>query len=328
MKILIATDNGDLRKMLFHEEVIGRLNEIGTVEWLEEPDTLGEVIGGYDACITTWGSPRLTPEILDKASRLKFIGHAAGTVVPYVDECVFERNIVVVNANQALSMATAEGAVAMMTAGAYSLPMYEKRLREGGWSDNDRETVMGISGRTIGLIGWGDISREVVRLLQPYHAHILLYSSHCSQEEAGKRGIQVCSLEELLKRSDIVSIHNTLTASTRGMIGKRELGLMKEQALLVNTARGPVIQEEALTEALREGRIHAVLDVYNEEPLSSDHPFRKCPNVILYPHIAAFAGYWKRQLAVCVVGDLERMLRGEAVTGRIDRDKYRRMTPC
>lgn len=329
MQTLIAVHNPKLKEMIFSQEALKRLERISEVHWLEEYGNAGleEVIADFDACITSWGSPRLTDHVLDKAQRLMFIGHAAGTVVPYVDESVFNREIAVVNANYALSRAAAEGAVAMMAAGAYRLPMYERMLLQGGWADNDSECVPGLFGQKIGLIGYGAISREVIRLLGPYEPDILLYSGYCSREEAESLGIRLCTLEELLAESDIVSLHNTLTSQTRGMLGSREFGMMKEGALFINTARGPIVQEEALIHALEQGKINAILDVYDREPLETDHPFRRLPNVCCFPHVAAYSGYWKKRLGLCVTEDLERLLRGRELRGRITLGQYKRMTP-
>ncbi len=328
MKTLITFNHPELARLIFHEEALERLKSFSEVDWLENPSALEACIGDYDACISSWGSPKITERILTKAEKLRFIGHAAGTVVPYVDEKVFGREIMVVNANSVLSKATAEGTVAMMAAGAYCLPEYSRMLENGGWANNDNEFVPGLTHQTIGLIGYGDISREVMRLLEPYHANILLYSEHCDEEAAARTGAMLCGLDTLLKESSIVSLHNTLTPQTRGMLGKRELRLMRDGSLLINTARAAVINEIALIEVLRAGRIRAILDVYEQEPLEMDHPLRGLPNVWLFPHIAAYSGYWKRRLGLCVVESLEKVVKGERITDRITLEKFRRMTPA
>ena len=153
MKTLITLNNPELIRLIFKGEALERLKSFSEVDWLEDPGELEVRIGNYDACISSWGSPKITQRVLTKAERLKFIGHAAGTVVPYMDEEVFGREITVVNANSVLSRATAEGTVAMMAAGAYCLPEYSRMLENGGWADNDNEFVPGLTHQTIGLIG-------------------------------------------------------------------------------------------------------------------------------------------------------------------------------
>ena len=327
MKTLITLNNPELIRLIFEGEALERLKSFSEVDWLDDYSALESCISEYDACISSWGSPKFTDKILEKADKLKFIGHAAGTVLPYMDESVFAKGITVVNANYALSRATAEGTVAMMAAGAYCLPAYNRMLQNGGWANNDVEFVPGLTHQTIGLIGYGDICREVIRLLEPYHAKILLYSGHCSEEEAERLGVKLCGLDELLQEASIVSLHNTLTPRTKGMLGKRELGLLKDGALLVNTARAAIIDEAALIDTLRTGRIHAILDVYEREPLEEDHPLRSLSNVWLFPHIAAYSGYWKKRLGLCVVEALERAVKGEELKETITLEKFRRMTP-
>lgn len=327
MKTLITLHNPDLQDLIFSSETLNRLEHISEIHWLTDYSKLADCIGEYDACVSSWGSPRLTPEVLEKAKKLKFVGHAAGTVLPYMDACIFDKGITVVNANRILSRATAEGAVAMMAAGAYRLPQYDRRMRSGDWANNDVEYVPGLSHQTIGLIGFGDISREVIRLLAPYEPQILLYSDHCSQDEAERLGVRLCSLDELLESSNIISLHNTLTQKTKGMIGKQEFAKMKDGAILLNTARAAIVDENALLEVLNAGKISAILDVYEQEPLPMDHPFRDLPNVWLFPHVAAYSGYWKKQLGISVVENLERFLIGEKVYDQITLEKFRRMTP-
>lgn len=247
-------------------------------------------------------------------------------MLPYVEACVFDGTAVTVSANPVLAKATAEGTVAMIAAGAYRLPHYARLVQQGGWSENDEESVPGLSGQKIGLIGLGAVCREVIRLLQPYGAEILLYSEHCSQEEGNRLGVQLCSLETLLKESRIISVHSTLTPRTRGMLGEKELALLGDGALLVNTARAAIIEEKALIRELQSGRIEAVFDVFEKEPLPLDHPFRSLPNVSMFPHVAAFSSYWKRQLGRFVIEDLERFLRGEIPLGLVSREQYARMT--
>ncbi|PWV90609.1 phosphoglycerate dehydrogenase-like enzyme [Paenibacillus cellulosilyticus] len=325
-KTLIAVDIPSLRQLLFSDEVLNDLHSFTEVHWLDH-QPLEDVIGDYDACITSWGSERFTPAVLSNAKKLRFIGHAAGTIVPFVDPSIYDCPITIVNANRPLSLATAEGAVAMMMHGAWDLHTYHAGLKNGIWSENNEQFTMGLYKQSIGLIGYGDISREVIRLLAPYEANILLCSSYCSPDEADALGVTLCSLEELLQRSRIVSLHNTLTASTRGLIGQAELAMMQDGSLLINTARGPIVDEEALIAGLANGRLKAVLDVFNTEPLPADHPLQQLPNACCLPHIAGFQGYWKRNLASYVARQLHRFVQGLPFEGQVCRDKFNRLSP-
>ena len=331
MKILIAIHNKGIKDTVFNHEAIEKLNAVGDVIWLND-DTLDEeglskAVNEYDIILTSWGSPKFTEHVLKKAGRLKFIGHIAGTVVPIVDPYVFETDIKVVNANRVMAYSTAELAVVLMLAGSWELKGFHDRIRQGKWSDNGKGMVPGMYGRTVGLIGYGEISKEVIRLLNPFAPEILVYSGYCEKEEARKVGFTLVSLEELLKRSDIVSLHNTLTPKTRGMIGREQLDMIKDGALVVNTARGPVIQEEPLVEDLIQGRIVYAADVYDQEPLPKDHPFLKLPNVITTPHIGAFSQAWKNKMAFCVAEDIERWIKGDRPEGKVSLEQFKRMTP-
>ncbi|MFK7693845.1 hydroxyacid dehydrogenase [Paenibacillus sp. HJGM_3] len=334
MRTLIAVSNPDFKTRLFRAEAIRKLEAVSAVDWVPEgqPFTeadLAEWIPGYDACLTTWGSPKFTPAVIARADRLRYIGHAAGTIVPIVDPAVFEREpeIVVANANHALGRSTAELVLTLMLAGAWNLGGYTQELRNGIWRDSTTSSVLGLYGQTVGLIGYGEISRELIRLLRPFDVHVLLYSRNCPEAEAAELGVELCGLDDLLRRSAIVSLHNTLTEQTRGMIGREQLRLMRDGALLVNTARGPIVQEAALVEELRTGRLFAALDVYDTEPLPMDHPLLQLPNAICAPHIGALSSYWRCRLGEHVIDDLLRLLRGEPLVGHISREKFAIMSP-
>ncbi|NQX62772.1 hydroxyacid dehydrogenase [Paenibacillus qinlingensis] len=329
MRALVTVSDPFLRGLIFQEETIQQLNALCEVDWTDEhvdSDQLAERIGDYDICITSWGSAKLDAGVLGRAHKLKFIGHAAGTVVPMVDPLVYELDMTVVNANTSLARSTAELAVALMLHGSWDLSGYSQRLKQGGWTQNNRESVKGLYRQTIGLIGYGEISREVIRLLQPYEAEILLYSGNCSTEEAQELGVKLCSLEEVLSRSAIVSLHNTLTEKTRGMLGAKELSLLPDGALLVNTARGPIIEEEALLNELTSERISAALDVFDMEPLPKGHPLLQLSNAYCFPHIGGFNHYWKSKLGLLVVEDLARWINGEELHGEINQVKFQRQT--
>ena len=331
MKTLIAVTDSALKKTIFNTTVIEMLSSISEICWLEEGKTytssdLLHYIWDCDACITSWGSPKITEKVVHNAPKLKFIGHAAGTVVPYIDSVLFDNDLVVVNANSALSKSTAEGAMAFIMAGAWQIYQYNMMMKQSQWSDNNRETVLGLNKQVIGLIGYGDISRELIRLLKPFEARILMYSNYCPEEEAKVLGIELCNLDEVLRQSKIISLHNTLTPSTRGMIGEKEM--IQDGALLVNTARAPIINEAALLNALKSKRFFAALDVFWEEPLKPDSNLLSLHNVLCTPHIAGFSSYWKSRLAQTVIEDMKRWMNGEKLEGQITKEKFSRLTPA
>lgn len=331
VKTLVAIANADLRELLWRAPTIDKLSVFSEVDFVpvNEPFTsrdLAERIGDYEACITSWGSPVFTPEVLARAVKLRFIGHGAGSVASIVNEDVFDTRIAVTSANRVLAHSTAECAVALMFAGAWNLMGNSARIKQWQWSNNNRETVLGVTRRVIGLVGYGEISRQVIRMLQPFNVSILLYSGYCTQEEATAQGARLCGLNELFERSDVVSLHNTWTPRTEGMIGAEQLKRLRDGALFVNTARGPIVQEQALVEELRTGRIYAALDVYDREPLPADHELAAMPNVLCLPHIGGFHGLLKPELCDFIVDELHRFTKGENLLGRVSLDHYRRLT--
>ncbi|WP_409340610.1 hydroxyacid dehydrogenase [Paenibacillus sp. MBLB4367] len=332
MKTLVTIADAGLRDMFWQEPVLSKLTSFSEVDFIPlnerfTSEQLTDRIGGYDACITSWSSPFFTPEVLARAEKLKFIGHGAGSVASIVSEDVFTSSIAVTSANKVLSHSTAECAFGLMFAGAWDFAGYSARLKQGRWSGNNREAVLGVTRRVIGLVGFGEISKQVIRMLQPFHAQILLYSGYCSQKEADALGIELCGLNELFERSDIVSLHNTWTPRTQGMIGEEQLRRLRDGALFVNTARGPIVKEAALLEELRKGRIYAALDVYDQEPLPADHELLTLPNVLCLPHIGGFHGLMKRELCDFIVEELHRFRTGSELLGRVSLDHYRRLTP-
>jgi len=332
MKTLVTISDAGLRDMFWQEQVIGKLSRISDVDFVPlnerfTSEKLADQIRDYDACITSWGSPFFTAEVLARADKLKFIGHGAGSVASIVGEDVFATSIAVTSANQVLGLSTAECAFSLIFAGAWNFAGYSARLKQGQWSNNNREMVLGVTRRVIGLVGLGQISRHVIRMLQPFGTTILLHSNYCTQEEADMLGVELCGLNDLFERSDIVSLHNTWTPQTEGMIGAEQLRQLRDGAVLVNTARGPIVREDALIAELRTGRISAALDVYEQEPLPADHELLAMPNVLCLPHIGGFHGLLKRELCDFIVDELGRFVAGEPLLGKVSLGHFRRLTP-
>ena len=195
-----------------------------------------------------------------------------------------ELGIVVCNQPGRTAPIVAEHAVGLMFACAKRAAFQTSELKAGRWTR--MENVL-LRGKTLGIVGAGNIGGEVARLGRAVGMKVIAWTFHPSAERAEALGVQFVQLDELLQRSDVISLHVMLTEETRGMIGKRELALMKQGALLINCARGAVVDTEALVEALRSGHLGgAALDVYDVEPLPPDHPILTCDQVILTPHNA------------------------------------------
>jgi phosphoglycerate dehydrogenase-like enzyme len=178
---------------------------------------------------------------------------------------------------------TPEFAWALIMATMRNIPAEVQSVRSGGW-----QVGMGhdLKGRTIGIIGLGNIGAKIAKYAAVFEMEVIAWSQNLTEEKAAANGARLVTLDELLSQSDIVTVHVVLSHRTRDLLGARELGLMKPTALLVNTSRGPIVNEPALIDVLTRGTIAgAALDAFEEEPLPADHPFRTLPNVVATPHI-------------------------------------------
>src|SRR5215470_3988846 len=174
--------------------------------------------------------------------------------------------------------------------------------------------ILGLNGKTLGVLGLGTLGSRVARVGRAFEMTVLAWSQNLTAARAEEVGATLVAKDELLARSDIVSIHVVLSERTRGLVGARELGLMKRTAYLVNTSRGPIVDEAALVRALREGTIAgAGLDVFEPEPLPADHPFRSLPNIVVTPHLGYVTEETYRVFYGHALEDVQTFLRGAPV---------------
>ncbi|MCS7192367.1 MAG: hydroxyacid dehydrogenase, partial [Armatimonadetes bacterium] len=257
-------------------------------------DDLAKQICGCDAVLTGWGSPPFTEKVWEQAKQLKLIVHMAGSVKflfpnDTVHRFCIPKNITVVSCAQALAINVAEMTIALMVMAARRLYEHIQAFRERGiWKDKNLPTnFKTINGSTVGVIGASRVGREVIRLLKAYRdVRILLYDPYVSLNQGKELGVILTDLDTIFAESDFISLHAPLTPKTVKMIGERQFALMKDGSILINTARGKLLDTDALVRALQTRPIFAVLDVTDPEPLTSDHPLRFLPNCYITPHIA------------------------------------------
>ncbi|MDQ3696443.1 MAG: phosphoglycerate dehydrogenase, partial [Gemmatimonadota bacterium] len=248
-----------------------------------EGEELARAIAEVDAVIVR-SATKITREALADATRLKVIGRA-GVGVDTIDvAAATERGIAVLNAPAGNTVSAAELTFALLLALVRRVAAADRSMRDGKW-ERTKFSGTELYGKTLGLVGAGRIGGEVARRARAFEMRVIVYDPYLNEERALALGAELASLDDLLAAADVLSIHVPLTESTAGLIGDRELGLMRPGAMLVNAARGGVVREEALVRALRERRIAgAALDVYEQEPLPADHPLRTLENVVLTPH--------------------------------------------
>src|SRR5262245_55040267 len=230
------------------------------------------------------GAVKWPAEMLRQLPKLKMIT-TCGIGTDSIDlETAREMGIVVCNVPSRTAPIVAEHALGLLLALAKRVCFQTNEMKSGRWTPQDNVLLRG---KTLGLLGAGSIASAMARLGQAIGMNVLAWTFQPSAPRAAEMGVTFVTLEELLGASDAVSIHLKLTEQTRGLIGRRELALMKSGALLINTARGAIVDTAALAEALQSGKLGgAGIDVFEIEPAPRDHPLICCPNVVLTPHIA------------------------------------------
>ncbi|MBS7268422.1 MAG: hydroxyacid dehydrogenase [Candidatus Freyarchaeota archaeon] len=227
----------------------------------------------------------ITRKVIECGKKLKFIS-SAGVGYERIDvQAATDNGVVVMNMPVGTTVSVAEHTVALILACAKNLVKAHENVVKGGW----RLLAMGVElwNKTLGIIGFGRIGREVAKRMKGFEMNILVYDPYVKEDEIRNMGGRKVDLETLLRESDIVSIHSPLTKETEGLIGEEELRLMKPTAILINTARGELVDEDALIKALKERRIsYAGLDVFRQEPINKDNPLLALDNVVLTPHMA------------------------------------------
>jgi D-3-phosphoglycerate dehydrogenase len=275
-----------------------------------------DAVPSYDGLLVR-SQTRVTREILEAGERLKVVGRAGAGVDTIDVEAATERGIVVVNAPGGNSVSAAELAVAHMLALARHLVAANSSLSRGEW---DRKSFLGteVRGKTAGLVGLGQVGSEVARRLRGLDMHILAYDPFVPGERAEVLGVETVDLDELLSRADFVSLHTALTPETKHLLGRKQFELMKEGARLINTARGALIDEEALREALDTGRVAgAALDVFENEP-PTGHPLIGHPKVIATPHLGASTLEAQGKVAADVAQQVLAVLEGRPATSAVN----------
>ncbi|MFC5230048.1 hydroxyacid dehydrogenase [Pseudonocardia zijingensis] len=282
----------------------------------------GTDLAGVELLVTGWGCAPITADVLAGAPRLRAIVHTAGSVRGHVSEACWERGIAVSSAAAANALPVAEYAVAMILLAGKRVPDIAREFRAArvkrDW--NVIHPDAGNYGATVGLLGASLIGRRVADLLRPFDLEVLLHDPYADAGEIRALGAEPVGLDELFARSRVVSLHAPLLESTTGMVDARLLGLMRDGATLLNTARGGIVDHAALERELLSGRLRAVLDVTTPEPLPPDSPLWDCDGVLLTPHIAGSTGNELRRLADFAAAEVERWAAGQPFAHPVRRE--------
>jgi len=276
------------------------------------PEELLAAIPDYDALVVR-SQTQVTGDVIRAGERLRVVARA-GVGVDNIDvAAATERGVVVVNAPTGNTVSAAELTVALLMALARHVLAADSSLREGKW---ERRNFLGmeVRGKTAGIVGLGQVGAAVARRLRALEMQVLAFDPYVPDERARMLGVELIGLEDLLRRSDFVSLHTALTDETRNLIGREQLALMKVEARIINTARGGLIDEAALLEALDAGEIAgAALDVFEQEPPSSA-ALLSHPHVVVTPHLGASTTEAQEHVAVDVAREVRLVLDGQPAT--------------
>jgi len=273
---------------------------------------LERLVSDVDA-MAIYSRDRITPRVLEAAKRLRVIAKGGSKPTSNVDIAAAERRGVrVIWTPGANAVSVAEMTVALMLTMLRRLPMLTRHLKNGGWRSFD---LLGheLAGMTLGLVGFGAVGREVAKRYRAFGGPVLAFDPYMDQSAADRLGIRGVELDAIWSQSDIISLHCEMNTQTERLINNRTLSEMKPGALLINTARGGLVDEIALLDALNRGRLAgAALDVFAEEPLPASHPLLLHPNVLATPHVAAFTHESIYRESAWALEDASRVLLGLA----------------
>ncbi|MFQ5796358.1 MAG: C-terminal binding protein [Candidatus Bipolaricaulia bacterium] len=261
----------------------------------------------------------ITRRVIESLERCRVIARY-GIGVDTIDiDAATERGIVVVNVPSFCEDEVSDHAMTLILTCRRKLFQYAAAVRAGHWSWRIGQPIQRLRGQTLGLVAFGKIAQRVAQRAQVFGLKVIAYDPYAPEERFEKLGVERVDLGELLETSDIVSVHTPLTEETRGLIGEAELARMKRSAYLINTSRGPVIDEEALYRALRDSQIAgAGLDVLDEEPPRRENPLFELENVIITPHVAGYSESSWVEVRTKIAQDVARVLKGKTPQGFVN----------
>jgi len=311
MRVAVLDDYQNVALQLADWSAVRRHAEITVFnDHLDNPGAVVDRLRPFDAvCVMRERTP-LTREILEQLPRLKLIASTGPRNASIDTQAAAERGILV-TATGYDSTPTIEFAWSLILASMRGIDREAASLRAGGWQIG---LGSNLRGKSLGIVGLGNIGKEVARIGLAFGMKVIAWSQNLTPEKCKEAGVDYASKEDLLRNADIVTIHLQLSDRSRGLIGEKDLALMKPTAYLVNTSRGPIVDEKALVAALTAGRIAgAGLDVFDVEPLPVDHPLRKLDNVVLTPHLGYVSAESYKVYYSDIVANIRNFIDGKPV---------------
>lgn len=330
MNILVTIPTYNEGDSFLTMEIMKEIESMGEVVWNTSgkqlsAEELKDKLKGMDVCITGWGCPKFDRHVLESAEELKLVAHTGGSVAPIVSEYLYDRGIRVISGNRLYAESVAEGTLAYILCSLRDIPYYNYDMKNGNWGSKGYFNE-GLLDQTTGLVGFGMVAKCLVKMLTPFRVRIKVFDPYIKENMFEEFGLEKVSLEEIFSTCKIISIHAPKTPETYHIIGKELLQMIPEGSILVNTARGNIIDENALIEELQRNRFKAVLDVYEVEPLPPDSILRKLDNVILIPHMAGPTLDRRRYVTAALIDDIKSFFNGGILNHEINREYAMAMT--
>lgn len=283
------------------------------------------ILAQTELIFSGWGMVVMDAAFLAAAPNLQAVFYGAGSIKQIVTPAFWARGIPITSSYAANAVPVSEFTLSQIFFCLKRGWYYVRAIREAG-SWVPRQPVPGAYGSTVGIISLGMIGQRVARLLQPFDLHVLAYDPFATPDEAEALQVELCSLEEIFERSDVVSLHTPWLKETEGMIGGKHFAAMKENATFLNTARGAIVRQEEMIEVLQNRPdLYAVLDVTYPEPPEAGSPLYALPNVVLTPHIAGSLDAECQRMGRLVVEELRRYLKGEPFQWAISQEQAQYM---
>ena len=273
----------DFHNAYAETEGVARLRTHAEVEIFTDHVDDVATLNSFDALVATRERTRFTPELLQALDRVRIIAQT-GNHAYHIDlEEAERRNIVIGKATGGFCTSAGEMTFALMMAVMRNIPNTDRAIKNGEWPT---PMTYVLRGKTLGIVGLGNIGRYVAGIAKAFGMNVIAWGHRLTPETAAASGAEYRALDDLMREADIVTVHATMAPETRGLIDQRRIAMMKPTAYIVNTSRGPIIEEAALVAALQNGHIAgAGLDVFDQEPLPGTHPLTKLNNVVLTPHL-------------------------------------------
>ncbi len=315
-----------LRGRILTAEALAKLQGLADVTLNEDgrswnAQEVADRLPGVEALITGWGIIPLTGEVLAKADRLRLIAHSAGSVKGFITDAVYERGIAVTHAASRIADSVAEFTLLAVMMGLRRAHEFDRQMKTGtAWPNSIEVPTFEITGRRVGLLGMGYVGRRAAGLFRGVGAEVWAYDPYLSAARARELGVHQVEMHTLLRECPVISVHLPVTEETHHLLEAKELALIQDGAVFVNTARSWVVDQEAMIRELATGRFWAALDVYDVEPLPADHPLRQMSNVLLTPHIAGLTRDSYNGLMALVIDEIERFFKGEPLKYPVTRD--------